>query len=159
MKLKLSELASIAEIIGAVAVVISLLYVGIQVNENTSEVRAANRQELVNRSFTATLTAATHPELAGAFEKVAEGEPLTSMELAQFGYFIRSMLYDIQEAYLLYQEDRLDEEYWTTRSAIAIAYMRGMPARDIYHRDRELGTLHASFVEWMDQAIQERYSE
>ena len=34
MKLKLGEYASIAEIIGAFAVVISLLYVGVQVNDS-----------------------------------------------------------------------------------------------------------------------------
>ncbi|MFT5451850.1 MAG: hypothetical protein ACI9N9_001336, partial [Enterobacterales bacterium] len=41
MKSKLSELASIAEIIGAFAVVISLIYVGIQVNDSASAVRSA----------------------------------------------------------------------------------------------------------------------
>ena len=42
-RLSLSEWASIAEIIGAVAVVLSLIYVGVQVQENTSEVRESNR--------------------------------------------------------------------------------------------------------------------
>ena len=41
MKTKLSELASIAEIIGAFAVVISLIYVGVQVNDSAGAVRSA----------------------------------------------------------------------------------------------------------------------
>lgn len=41
MKLKLSKLAHLAEIIGAVAVVISLIYVGVQVNDSASAVRSA----------------------------------------------------------------------------------------------------------------------
>ena len=41
MKLKLSELANIAEVIGAFAVVISLLYVGVQVSDNTRAMRSA----------------------------------------------------------------------------------------------------------------------
>ena len=41
MKSKLSDLASIAEIIGAFAVVISLIYVGIQVNDSAGAVRSA----------------------------------------------------------------------------------------------------------------------
>lgn len=40
MKLKLSEWANIAEIIGAFAVVISLIYVGIQVNDSAGAVRS-----------------------------------------------------------------------------------------------------------------------
>jgi len=45
MKLKLSELASIAEIIGAFAVVISLIYVGVQVNDSTGAVRSASAND------------------------------------------------------------------------------------------------------------------
>ena len=45
MKLKLSKLASIAEIIGAFAVVISLIYVGVQVNDSASAVRAASTND------------------------------------------------------------------------------------------------------------------
>ena len=41
MKSKLSDLASIAEITGAFAVVISLIYVGIQVNDSAGAVRSA----------------------------------------------------------------------------------------------------------------------
>lgn len=35
MKLKLSDWASIAEVVGAIAIVISLIYVGVQVNDST----------------------------------------------------------------------------------------------------------------------------
>ena len=41
LRLKLSEWASIAEIIGAIAVIVSLIYVGYQVNDNTSAIRSA----------------------------------------------------------------------------------------------------------------------
>ena len=40
MKLKLSEMASVAEIIGAFAIVISLVYVGVQLTQNTKGIRA-----------------------------------------------------------------------------------------------------------------------
>ena len=42
MKLKLSELANLAEVIGAFAVVVSLIYVGVQVNDSNSAVRSAS---------------------------------------------------------------------------------------------------------------------
>ncbi len=87
--------------VGAVAIVVSLLYVGIQINANTVEVRAASRQQLINRSFIATGNVATSPELAGALTKAAEGTQLTAQELSQYRYFVRGMLYDIQEAYFL----------------------------------------------------------
>ena len=45
MKFKLSDLASIAEIIGAFAVVISLIYVGVQVNDSAGAVRSASAND------------------------------------------------------------------------------------------------------------------
>ena len=45
MKNKLSEMASIAEIIGAFAVVISLIYVGIQVNDSAVAVRSSSAND------------------------------------------------------------------------------------------------------------------
>lgn len=46
MKLKLAEYAHIAEIVGAFAVVISLIYVGAQVNNSASTVRAASANDV-----------------------------------------------------------------------------------------------------------------
>ncbi len=40
MKLKLSDMASIAEVIAAFAILISLVYVGVQLPENTKGIRA-----------------------------------------------------------------------------------------------------------------------
>jgi hypothetical protein len=154
-KLRLSDWASIAEVIGAVALVISLIYVGYQIKANTIEVRATNRQELVSRSLIATHTAASSPELARALAKAAEGETLTTLEMAQYTYFVRGMQYDIQEAYLLYIEGRLDEAYWLTRASIFKAYMETSGGREVYSRHKALGVLHADFVRWADQNLDE----
>ena len=40
MKLKLSEMSNIAEIVGAFAIVVSLVYVGVQITQNTKGIRA-----------------------------------------------------------------------------------------------------------------------
>ena len=50
MNLRLSELAQIAEIIAAVAVIVSLLYVGMEVRRNTAATQAATYQEVVQAS-------------------------------------------------------------------------------------------------------------
>jgi len=151
-KLQLSEWASLAEIISALAVIISLLYVGYQINENTGEVRAANRQQLVNRAHSATMGFATNPEIAGVMAKVAEGRELTPLELSQYAFSVRAVLYDVQEAFLLHREGRLDEEYWKTRTALILDYLAQTPARDAYLRIKSRGLLHSEFVKWLDSA-------
>ena len=158
-RLSLAEWASVAEIIGAVAVVLSLIYVGVQVQENTSEVRVANRQALISRSGLAVGNAAANAELALALSKPAEGEPLTPAELAQYQYFIRGLLYDIQEGFLLHQEGRLDDEYWRTRAAIVLAYLSQEEARAVYQSNKVLGVLHSDYVRWLDRALEEHLAD
>lgn len=152
-KVSLGEWASIAEVIGAVAIVISLIYVGLEINQNTTEVRESNRQELVNRSFHATGRVATNPSLATAFQKVSAGDELDPVEELQYTFFVRSMIYDIQEAFLLHKEGRLSEEYWRTRVNIFTSYMQNGPALSAYHRDKELGVLETEFVKWADKKV------
>ena len=150
---RLSEWANVAEVISAVAVIVSLLYVGYQINENTAEIRAANRQELVNRSHTATMGFATSPELSGVMAKVAAGEALDQVEETQYAYAVRTVLYDVQEAFLLHQEGRLDEGYWKTRHALISEYLSKPAASEIYDQIRSRGLLHGEFVRWVDGVI------
>jgi hypothetical protein len=156
-KLTLSDWASIAEVAGAIAVVLSLLYVGVQVKANTDEIRAANRQAFVNRSLLATGNIATSTELATAFAKIAVGAPLTPTETIQYQYFVRGLLYDIQESFLVHREGRLDDDYWETRAAIVLAYMAQPAAHEVYLRDKSLGVLDGDYVNWLDQVIADRY--
>jgi hypothetical protein len=155
-KLNLSDWASLGEIVGAIAVVISLLYLGLQVSRNTRETRAANRQQLVNRAHLGAMRVSTDSELAELFAKAADGAGLTKRESMQYSYAVRAVLYDVQEAYLLHQEGGLDEGYWDTRAASILAYMRQEMAREVYLQHKSLGTLHVDFVRWLDSAMRER---
>ena len=116
-KLRLAEWASLAEVVSAIAVVISLIYVGIQIRDNTEAIRAANRQQLSSRAHNAIITIATSAKLSESFGKAANNRELTPTEQIQYGFFVRSMSYDVQESFLLHKEERLDEGYWMTRGA------------------------------------------
>ena len=72
----------------------------------------------------------------------------------QYAFFVRGLLYDIQEAYLLHREERLSDEYWSTRQAIFTTYMRNELARAVYRRDSALGVLQPKFVEWANGKLE-----
>ena len=151
--MKLREYALVAEILSAIAVVVSLIFVGYQVNQNTNEIRASNRQQITTMAMSATLSVSTSPELAEAIAKIQKGDALSLAEETQYGYFVRGLLLDIQNAYLLYLEGRLDSQYWDTRSAILLAYLGQPLALSIYQRDKSIGSLDSRFVEWLDNQI------
>ena len=79
----LQDWASIAEIIGAVAIVISLVYVAFEIRENTKALQATSRQALSDNDLTYFATAIDSRIVAQARDKLFNGEELSSLELSQ----------------------------------------------------------------------------
>jgi hypothetical protein len=52
MAMKLSDWASVAEILGAIAIVISLYFVGLQLSDGNNETRAATTQSVIDAEMT-----------------------------------------------------------------------------------------------------------
>ena len=78
---KLQEYALIAEVVGAAAVVISLLYVGYQLALNTAENRVDSIQSINSGYRELALVYVTNSEAGIAWHKVLDGEELTKREV------------------------------------------------------------------------------
>ncbi|WOJ93820.1 hypothetical protein R0135_01305 [Congregibacter variabilis] len=149
----LAEWAHVAEIVGGVAVIVSLLFVGFQVRENTIEIKAASRNQLIGRAHEATKSFATNLELAQTMAKVSDKAPLTKAERVQYSYVLKVVLYDVQEAFVLNQEGRLGPEFWATRANLVQAYLNNPIALDMYRDHRADGTLLPAFTHWIDTEV------
>ena len=111
LKLKLSEISSLAEVVGAFAVVISLIYVGIQVKDSTRAVQSATASE------TSSAISAWYADLGGNLQAstvfldgLSNPESLSREETAQFIYLAHGLILQYQYAYYLSQEQTLDIE-------------------------------------------------
>jgi hypothetical protein len=120
MKLKLSDWASIAEILGAVAIVISLVYVGQQVREsarqtelNTNAVQAATLQGMVDLSTNYLIDTSLDREFIRTLGR-AQADPgqLDEIEALQMQRIIRSQWLRYQGAYRHWQRGSLDDADW-----------------------------------------------
>lgn len=150
MKLKLSELASLAEVVGAIAVVISLVYVGAQVRDTTRAVRSAaiNDANIALQSWYQMMS--SDPEGIEVFlEGALSTEPLSQEE--EFRYMMQSMafFYAIQNVYLLGREGSLDEDTAAALTA-GIQATRNTPGADRFWSQRRW-YFEPEFVEFVDQ--------
>jgi GMP synthase PP-ATPase subunit len=136
LKPRLKDVASIAEVIGAIAIIISLVYVGIQVDDSTRAVRSATANE------TATAISAWYAEVgidANAtqvfLDGIADPESLSREETGQFIYMMHGLMLQYQAAYYLSQEGTLDEEL---RESVTntILGIRDQPGIHLYWRQR-----------------------
>jgi hypothetical protein len=152
VKLKLSEMASIAEIFGAIAVIISLIYVGMQVNDSARAVRSAsvNDANIAVQSWYQEV--GSDRETSEIFYRaLTSKEPLPDTEEFQFMMMFHGVFLGFQNSYLLAEEGTIDEEL---REALtqAILGVKDTPGMRRYWRQRK-SFLHEAFADYVDQLL------
>ena len=152
MKLKLSELASIAEVIGAVAIVISLIYVGVQVTDSTQAVRSASANETSAALSSSYIQLGTNQQASQVFRAgVSSPESLSQDELFQYIMQLHGLFFEYQAAYYLAQEGTLDVDLQEAMSNTILG-VRDQPGFQLYWgQRREL--FKADFREYVDRLL------
>ena len=149
LKLKLSEWAHVAEIAGAVAVIVSLIYVGYQVNDNTAAIRSAAANDASVAMQTWYLEMGSNREASDLwFDAMTSQEPLATHDEFQFMMMMHAVLLGMQNSYLLSEEGTIDAEF---REAIttAIVAVKDLPGMGRYWRQRR-NFFHSGFAEYVD---------
>ena len=97
MKKTLTDWANVAEIIGAFAIVLSLIFVGVQISQNaeetalnTRQIQAAAFSDLTNSLNLINHILIENPETRDVYIKVKNGQELTPNEEELFQAFVRN---------------------------------------------------------------------
>jgi len=149
VKLKLSDWSSLAEILSAIAVLISLVYVGVQVSDGTRAVRSAsvNDASLAVQNWYQEM--GSNPQMSDLFYRAMRSEqPLNDQEEFQFLMGFHSLFLGFQNNYLMSVEGTLDP---STRDAfinVALS-VRDMPGFKRFWRQRKT-YLHPEFADYVD---------
>lgn len=152
MKLKLSDWSSLAEILSAIAVIISLVYVGIQVSDGTRAVRSAsvNDASLAVQDWYQEI--GSNSQLSELFYRaLMSEEPLKDQEEFQFLMSFHSLYLGFQNNYLMSEEGTLDA---STRDAFlnVMLGVKDTPGFKRFWRQRKT-FLHSEFVNYVDEML------
>jgi hypothetical protein len=149
VRLKLSEWANLAEILGAVAVIVSLIYVGYQVNVNTSAIRSAAANDASVAMQTWYLEMGSNRQSSDMwFNAMTSPEPLATHDEFQFMMMMHAVLLGMQNSYLLSREGTIDVEF-REGITIAIVAVKDLPGMRRFWRQRK-GFFHSGFAEYVD---------
>ena len=153
MKLKLADWSDIAEIVTAIAVVCSLVYIGFELHLNTIETRSANIQAMAAHSQTLALAVATNPDLAKTLGVPLE--ELTGSQFIQIRTILAAALRAAETAFILHADGMLDERYWRGKAEEILLFMenKGWQQQWRLVSDR----YDPDFAKWLDQALKDRY--
>ena len=149
MKLKLSEMSNVAEIIGAFAIVLSLVYVGVQVKDSAAATRSAAVNDASEAVQSWYLEMGSNRQASDLwFNSMTSPAPLPTNDEFQFMMMMHAVMLGFQHSYLLVEEGTLDADY---RDSItfALVAVKDLPGMDRYWRQRR-GFLHRGFAEYVD---------
>jgi hypothetical protein len=107
--MSLSDLASLGSFVSGFAVLVSLIYLSLQVRQAERNQRAIIQMERATR-FSDHLDRMADPNLVNALDKGMSGEStITPLELTQFALLFRSTVYNFEDAYLQHAQKLVDD--------------------------------------------------
>jgi hypothetical protein len=145
---KSKHVKSVIELIGAIAVLIGLVFVGLELRQNTAAVQAATFQGMTGTSSDFLVTVASVPELrrvwvaAHASPKNLNSEDLQILALLQQSLWLR-----MQNAFRQWQIGTLSDEDWLVYQKIVCSFAQRPLFQDYW---RNSGSLTARFKEMLE---------
>jgi hypothetical protein len=145
----LLEWGALGELIGGVAIIGSLIYVGVQVKDSAKATRSAAANDATVSMQTWYLEMGSNRQTSELWlNAMRSPEPLSTHDEFQFLMLMHAVFLGFQNSYLLSQEGTLDPEI---RKALtfAIIAVKDLPGMGRYWRQRR-GFLHSGFANYVD---------
>jgi len=121
--LTLSDWAAIAEILGAFAIVVSLVFVGVQVRDNTKATHAATFQEHMGYEIEFVTRVGSDPELAALWESTQrEFDKLDGKQKIQGKYLFLGAMRLWEGYYLQWRAGALSDDGWRAREPLVRSF-------------------------------------
>ena len=137
MKIKFAKIVGIAEIVSAFAIIVSLIFVGIQLRENTIATRSATANAIHSDVSTWYMELGNNNQSSTLFlNYLGNPDSLSSEERFQITMLAHSMLLKIQNSYYLEKEGTLDQHIrWSVTNAIIA--VKDQPGFNLFWQQRK----------------------
>lgn len=144
-----SKLADLSEILSSIAIVVTLVYLAIEIRQNTNALYAQSRQSVLSAAQAELFVTVEHPEL---LLDVVQEEPLTPAAQIRIGAWLAAAMRAREFSWLQYRDGTIDEVQWQTEVLI-IRWLLGTPrTRDWWQNTGRFNT-NPDFVEFVDQEM------
>ncbi len=130
------ELGAIGEFFGAIAVVVTLIYLAIQVRQNTSALKLNTTQSVTEELQDMYALLASDPDLTEVLIKASRESDLRGTERGRYSAFTSNLIRVYENAFLQRRAGVLDRAHWVGMTRMMIDYT-SMAAFQQYWLDRK----------------------
>jgi hypothetical protein len=145
----LDQWAAIAEVIGAVGVIASLVYLAMQIRQNTHMVAANTFQAISSTSSNLVTNMFQTPDLVDALLRVVnQPEQISQRDLLILDLYLRALTRNFENYYYQHQKGFLDDEIWTGYRKALMEVLNLDFGKDYWGRNKHLfGKTYAEFID------------
>ena len=108
----LQDLGNLGEFVGAIAVVISLVYLAAQIRQNTRALHSSSYSQAAEQLWLANLAIAQDRDLARIVADDSAGEPLSLEDTARLNSVLNLFFYGCENLFRQYERGLLDSDTW-----------------------------------------------
>ena len=146
--MSIQDWGAIGEILGAIGVIVTLLYLATQVRQNTKALRTTMFQSYSARAMDVSDHLSTY---ADTFEKRMKGEALSHADEIRIDMFGAKLFSQMESVYIGHREGLVEDDAFKARMN-GFKRALGNGALDAWHVYKEYDLL-PSFVEYVDREL------
>ena len=150
----IQDLGSLGEIVGALATIITLAYLAIQIRANTRMMATQSRHRTEEISSRYNMALAQDPQLADLFRRGLGGtESLTPTEQVQFSFLFGRILAAVETAFDDFETKVSDRAGFDRHINGVLPLLRSPGGRSYWRDFRERGGYRPSFRSYIDSEL------
>ena len=150
------KLKAVIEIGGAIAVLVGLIFVGVELRQNTAAVEAATFQSLTDASSDWLMTIASNPELQRAWTiGTIDPEQLDAADSTRYFLVTRSFWVRMQNVFSQWERGTLGDDDWHFYDEILCGPIggTGLSNGNIATFDQHKNVLSDRFLQYLDDCL------
>tara|TARA_B100000579_G_scaffold436230_1_gene461607 strand:+ start:447 stop:893 length:447 start_codon:yes stop_codon:yes gene_type:complete len=139
------------ELIGFISVIASLVFVGMEIRQNTTAVRGATNQAISDQASELYLTIATDRNLAGLVKKLYDGTPkedFNPIDEMQLFLTVMTGLRRVENIFLQLEDNILDDRAF---DRIGLSFYRSRYGRQIWEENQQF--FDRNFVPFFEELL------
>ncbi|MFT7245277.1 MAG: hypothetical protein ACI82A_002644 [Candidatus Azotimanducaceae bacterium] len=150
----LQDLGAIGELIGGIAVIVSFIYLALQVRHGMRGYRSNITQEVTNHFSRLQFEVAKDAELLDVWRRAERGEDLTDIEQRRVTQIVSSYMIAFENMFYQYREGMMDPEGYEARRPIMAFILSYSGAQYWWENFGSIQHPH-KFVQEVEQVIKE----
>ncbi len=138
-------IGAVGEIFGALAVFVSLVYLGVQTRQNTRALKSSAFHQVRESFSDVSLALVQDPSLITLLGRINKVDPsLTEEDIARYNFFLTTFLRRGESAYFQSSQGALEQESWFGIRQTIIRVLSNQHGRDFW--DSESGRFTSEYV-------------